>query len=883
MIGWTLARLAVLVSLTFAVCAAQSVAADWRTTAALPPLPVQYDQTPCGRLRLVDAIDCARPTAEEEHPYAESQCKHKAYGRIRATADVKVHEILGKPCREALWNSWYAYRLGRGEVKPHGTYLVRIEYPEDKRRYASVEISTGSNYMDIGWKNGVSPDDPYDNYPISRAYRWYDIVVVNGEWTPSGRPSHNGDERYAAKSGAIPNTPSGNGFWVFLLSKGNTTYPQYEGGAAASQIRLYELDAAAHAPTIRFPEGQKRRTLTVDWERAPRIQAEDMVRYCKLMGYNAVSPVILKWTSAVYWEGGGAWPDKGDRIDGTAARSWHENFLASTRRWDIQYIPRLEFGGSNALPDEAKAIGPDGKMSRCGRYTSWGTNLLHPLALEDMKSNLIGEVVGKHVADNPQLTGILWRVRCGRMNISHGRHDVELFCKETGREVPERSDRDLARWAAKEVVDEYHTWWHAKRASFHEAVLEALRAHRPDMKLYIHLWDTDKFSLGVYDWFSSANWGRIKSGVAKARQVYGMNVDTLRTTEPGAFAEMIRSGDIGFGRFKPHETARPSLYRDTRGVYLFGPANYRFLTDNAPYLNYFRTGAGLALTNMVTYDEHARRCLNSRYETNMVTPGGPEYAMANEVLMVFSADPDTISYTVYTYGRGFAASHRRFAQAFLALPAAKGEEVADALAEADPDVKVRRYDTGNGVYVAVVNRAFEEKRLEVSIAARGVRASHAIDLVTGARVPLSVRGGRARFTVAADPMQLHSFLLASRDNVFGSTATPARDGADTDEFGIERALRQALIDGVKRGRNEIVNVSGGGLCAHGRIVAADDNGIEIGRGGRRVTLPWSAISARDFYRIVRAYTDDHEALAFYCRSNGLDAEAQAEEEPRRRR
>ena len=65
-------------------------------------------------------------------------------------------------------------------------------------------------------------------------------------------------------------------------------------------MRLYELDVEKNAPVIRKPEGQPQRVLAVDWERQADQPPEDIVRYAKLMGYNAVSPIILKWAFMNY-------------------------------------------------------------------------------------------------------------------------------------------------------------------------------------------------------------------------------------------------------------------------------------------------------------------------------------------------------------------------------------------------------------------------------------------------------------------------------------------------------------------------------------------------------------------------------------------------------
>ena len=73
----------------------------------------------------------------------------------------------------------------------------------------------------------------------------------------------------------------------------------------------------------------------------------------------------------------------------------------------------------------------------------------------------------------------------------------------------------------------------------------------------------------------------------------------------------------------------------------------------------------------------------------MITPANGDFSMALELLAYFHGDARTLTYTAYTFGRGFADAHRRFAQAFLALPAVEGKVVEGT----DPDVRVRLYPT----------------------------------------------------------------------------------------------------------------------------------------------------------------------------------------------
>jgi hypothetical protein len=206
---------------------------------------------------------------------------------------------------------------------------------------------------------------------------------------------------------------------------------------------------------------------------------------------------------------------------------------------------------------------------------------------------------------------------------------------------------------------------------------------------------------------------------------------------------------------EPHKQLRTELYRGVDGIALFAPVHWHYLADNEPYIQHFETGDGVAVCNQFYYEEKARTNIqNDNFETSEMTPAGPQFSMAEEVLGFFHGDPNVITWTPYTIGRSFVTEHRRFAQAFLALPGTRGELVP----QGNPDVRVRTYDAGDGrVYVSVAHRGFQPARIEVRVpAAVGLRV---MDLVTGEAVAARHEGGRLTFAINSNAMELNSYLV----------------------------------------------------------------------------------------------------------------------------
>ena len=729
----------------------------------LPELPETWEQTPYGKLRLVDEIDASASIAQTPHPYLQGGFSNElAHMTPGSAAEVRVVGVLGKQARESGYG-WFAYRIGRGKLKPHTTYLLRIEYPEDKPRFAPVEIQTGQNYMDVGWKNGVGADDVYDNWPLSGGWQWYDVIVPLDDQTVG--------------TGGTGSAPGENGFWVYFLNKlkPNAYYAMYSGGPAVARMRLYEIDPWKNAPAIVHPEGLPRRVLSVDWERQPDHQPADLVRYAKLMGYSAVSPVILKWFFANYSEPLNGYtsiaiddrdywvkkeydPASGENASAPlpGRKSQHVRYLEATRALGIDYIPRFEWGGSQDLPREARAIAASGKEAKPNRFAPWCGNLLHPAMWEDIHK-LMDHLIKPYAKDHPQLAGALWRVRCDRLPISYGKADLELFSTETGIPLPGGDPARWAAWAAGEMREKYDDWWHGKRAQFHIRLARLLQSYRPDLTLYYYNWDADKFGLIEPDITGWAFVSQVvKPGPTGGRAAYERERARRKTFTAQDYIEAVRTGHFGNasrGINRADYGLRPELYRSTPGIRLFAPANYLCYADEPEYLNYFQTADGLAVSNVVSYDEVGSRTINPKYEGNMITPGGPAFSMALELLAYFHGDARTLNYTVYTYGRGFAEAHRRFAQAFLALPAIPGTVVE----QGDPQVKVRTYPSPNGTYVGVAYRGYEARKLRIRLPAKA--GASVRNLVSGERMEAKAADGAVELEIASGPVELHAFLI----------------------------------------------------------------------------------------------------------------------------
>ena len=123
----------------------------------------------------------------------------------------------------------------------------------------------------------------------------------------------------------------------------------------------------------------------------------------------------------------------------------------------------------------------------------------------------------------------------------------------------------------------------------------------------------------------------VKPAPDGGRVAYVKERELRKTFTAADYISVLHSGNFGKasgGINRADYGIRPELYKDIKGIQLFAPANYLCYADKPDYLNYFQTADGLAVSNVVSYDEVGSRSINPKYEGNMLTPGGPAFSMA---------------------------------------------------------------------------------------------------------------------------------------------------------------------------------------------------------------------------------------------------------------
>lgn len=725
-----------------------------------------------GELKLVDEVLCGDPSDEHQMRQGGRGLNTKYtsdplgyYGgsdrlnfnwwlEYRDDRDdfTRIETILGKPCRVTENWGWFAYRMGRGVLKPGTHYVMTIEYPEDVSRNFLL-WPTFDHSAACGFHTGSSLGDPHSrqrfmqriDLPLSGDYRTQTLLI----------------------------TPTSVDGWVGIHSMGEVADPFSE-GVAVRAIRIYELgdDAALDAliPKPTEPEGLPHRQIGFIQEDAtPRVRT---LRKCAAMGLNMYGPLTLSY-------GGGASTVEGGFVGWDSRLYSPENFrnpwaqaeppyyhlqpgvsepiLAEADRLGMRIMPVLEYSGSGAVPPEALAVGPDGAPEPY----RWGTkegedglrtwNYRERTQCIDMAHPEIGDDLGALMAEvhaacgaHPSFAGVVLTHRFQAWQISYSDYQLQRFADEQGLQLPAEH---AGRWVYDNHRDEFYAFHYRHKRENLLRAAEALRSADADAKFSVINYnggdDNLHFGTPLYWWDKTKGDEFLVPGRVSLPDLSGIHLGRLMEdyTRPD-----IAAMSVGMN---------PPLYADDTGVYNLAIARYPWLCGNREFLDYFRTGEGSAICFWWIYNEDAFR---NHPQIGWNCPGlnGSEpagrYCMLDEVLAMATADPVIMGVRIGQMNRGFIEYAREFALAYRALPAVPSEVLR---ACPDPEVVVRRYSTDRGVFVAVLNTGLgpEEKTVSLDVGALGGRTLR--DLVTGER--MAARDGAVELRVP--PVCLRSWRL----------------------------------------------------------------------------------------------------------------------------
>lgn len=733
-----------------------STQADFKLRPQLPATPklaallgeTTADLPVFGRLKLVDEVLCG--DAGDPHllrqggrgldnKYTSDPLGYYG-GRDRLSFDwqldyrdgrdqfTRLETILGRPCRTTQNWGWFAYRMGRGVVKPGRHYVLTVDYPEDDSRsfllWNGLDGSTA-----VGFHTGSAFGDPHTR---QRFMQKVDLPLSGG---------------YRRQYTLFTATATDG--WIALHTTGPKADP-FSKGLAVNALRIYEvgddvaLDRLALPATE--PEGLPHRQFGfIQEDMSP--SAARLARY-QVFGVNFYAPLILSYGGGTYATNSGyvGWPSKlfgPDNLRNPVALAkppyyrlqplLAEGVLAEADKRGMMVAPLIEYCGTGQLPPEAMALQPDGKP----HYYHWGTTVgpdglrtqrfLEDGLCIDMAHPAVGEDLAKLVTElatqlggHPSLTGLLLAPRFSAWQVSYSDYELQRFARDRKLTLPATG---AGQWVHDHHLQEFYAWnYERKRENLLQAT-EALREVDPKLKLMVLNYnggdDNLHFGTPLYWWDKKKGDDLLVPGEVSLPDLSRLNLTQLMEDPTRPDTSMLTVG------------MNPPLYARDKGLVNLCPAHYPFLCGNRDFLNHFRTGEGSAVCLWWIYNEDA---FMNHPSIGWNCPGlnGNEsagrFCMLDEVLAMAASDPVVLAVRMGSLNRGFPQYTREFAAAYRALPAVPSRVVA---ACGDPAVVVRRYDTEKGTYLAVINTGLgpESKPVQLDTSVLGGRTLR--NLVTG--------------------------------------------------------------------------------------------------------------------------------------------------------
>ncbi len=743
-----------------------------------------------GNVKPIHTIDCVKTKPLSEYPEGSS----------------RIETILGKPCRVLPKvkdkPSYMVYRIGRGKnLKPGQTYVLVIEYPEDKPRSYHIcnwgcetvrGFATGSAVGDILKGKYTNHNPESIQYPLAGEYRkWEQVFFLHDRFPEIKRPRGKGER---------PLTP-GEGFNVIIAQPEAKNAPLSNGPAVRS-VSLYPIrDISRLYPEINYPpEGLPRRHLFFREEMAdgvinyghskadqdPKLRGvtdrtawyEYKVKLSKFLGMNTFCKDLLEfghnqgWDSKMPGKGGSDWYNQS-----SDPKLW-QNILKMLGKYDMDVLPYYEYAGSIGQNRELAL----GSQRRCmtlqgGKdYThiTWvhktNADLADPAFLEDAK-RLLDYTIGRH-KNKVNFLGAWFRPRPEANPISFNDTDLAIFAREENRGA---SVTRTQLQHNSDLLVKYYMWWFGKRKAFLEALSDHLRKSvSPDAFI---LYTTDSSEPGAsltsqltgqgqkdsWKWKSvivtdqPAVWEKILSSpeyTADKRYEFFRVIGLDRVLQNNMHGQRLLMPGGTWGKWEWHHAcpqADPQNYQDSDKVLFSYTFNRLYTVSNEDAFNIFRNKRGLAIVRHYPLNENEMNDGKNDilgYFVSDVERAGP-YCMAAEARAMAYGDPRYIGYlTGNSFSRGFPEYVRNFNRAFLALPALPSGMVEGA--SSDPEVIVRMIQTPkDGVYLAAVNTALTSKKsVRINLPGKGV----VIDPVSGDLLNPLIKFGRA--TLDFYPCQL---------------------------------------------------------------------------------------------------------------------------------
>jgi hypothetical protein len=724
-----------------------------RQVVVLPALEWTDDPEYLGRMVVNDAVACG--LAGEQHVYEDGRIDD-ALGtevvseRFSGSAITSVWGVTGRVVTHD--RGFFGYTLG-ANLQWNMPYVIEIKYPEDlPRTYAFV---VGSGVYAPGIHTGHTLAQPEPRFfseeipfPLSQDVRSAQFIV----WA--------GDEEVH------------RGFFVGVADPGTRNAP-YSHKPLIFNITLYRLHTIARL--------KPRHAVPPDLQRYAWVESQEALPLDNVLfsphvnavfyGLNALAPGALAWNGHADRNRIVMFPSRRYiqprrqiigmteyTTDANEDPAYHYNFMgacaALARQLQLKVFPRFEYGGSDLLPRDARAVNADGTPYLAQRATATGpvvddaVDLCHPDVLADACAVVRELTAAVDPDDKGVLDALIVRRRADFLSTSFSAPALAQFARETGTRLAGDTSDEQRRDVVAEHLGAYRCWYQQRLLTFVSTLQTTYQSALTQRTLplqYYH-WRTWGMPFeGVYFQTAAAwqnKWRNIRRlpiegfpllPITSSQLVAAVSAWT--TTEEGLCTNLLPRRDM------------------TITVPVYGKA----AADSTAYIEACGArGGSIKITAPLTSSARIARKQREPIFAGQTMYHSSQFSMYEPLLAFSTANPRCLAFDqTHQACFPFPRYTRRFLGNFLALPAIPMEPVP----QRQPSPLHVVYGTlENRTYVAIMNPSFGGVRESVFVPVQ--HAQTVVPLLGKTpELPFFVNDKGISFDVTLDALELYSVCV----------------------------------------------------------------------------------------------------------------------------
>jgi len=572
-----------------------------------------------------------------------------------------------------------------------------------------------------------------------------------------------------------------NGFYVGVADPGSLNAP-FSRNPLLLEISLNEFQTIG-IPKIRrtFPKEYQRYT----WVEPEDALPKDNIRYSPLInsifyGLNTVAPAVISWNAhgtannSILFKSQRYRQQVRSLINGTEYETdktedsnkrhdyWAE-YLKWSKQLKLNVFPRMEYGGSDDLPEKAHGIKSDGEPAMpyvrpsTAKSLSDSVDVTFPETLADAKKLISEGILNIKEEYKDILKQLIIRRRANFLSTSYSENAINLFEKETKTKLKGDSLKQKRLDIIASFQPKYRKWYQCKLMDF----IEKLHA------TYEEILETDTGPLIYYHWCRSGM--PFENVYFETLRNWNTKMKNIRKLPFEGFPLPNINEDVLTNAVSEWTVTEEGLFLDiasSNSILCEVPVYGKLASNSGTYLNMFERDGKLAVKIAPEIHSTTRIYLKPKsrsYYAGETFYHPRQYMMYEPVSVMSVANPTYLSFEqANPVCFPFAEYARRFFMNFLSLPDIPMKEVPQNSQANGLIVKMGVLNSKT--YVAIINKSFLPAK-DAKISLPILKANQIRMLVNNKNdIPFFVQEKGITFNISLDSVELKSLLVISAKN-----------------------------------------------------------------------------------------------------------------------